>query len=380
MKIAFICASLEPGRDGVGDYTRRLAAACARFGHACLLLAINDRHVDCLTVEDDLAGTAVHRWPAEMPWAERTVAVQHELANFGPDCVSWQFVSYGFHPRGIVAPELIALARDLTSLRSQVTLHEIWIGVARGDPPWHRLTGWWQARSVLAFLRAVQPMHVQTSNPSYAAVLARHGWSATVLPVFSNIAVVPSSPEERAAAMLRHLPAGVDHTGRLVGITFGTLHPQWRPHEVARWMQSAAVQRGRDPVLLAVGRPGVYGPRILEEAAALGLKIAATGELPPAEVSLLLQSADFGIATHPWALLGKSGAVSAMLAHGLPVLVSRDDWRLRAGPAVPAMADPRLVRLTDLTADNTDPWLRRRHSPGDPFPTTVARFLQNLAA
>lgn len=32
MRLAFICVSLEPGRDGVGDYTRSLAAECIRQG------------------------------------------------------------------------------------------------------------------------------------------------------------------------------------------------------------------------------------------------------------------------------------------------------------------------------------------------------------
>ena len=47
MKFAFICGSLEPGRNGVGDYTRRLAGELAAQGHECLLVSLNDvDHVD----------------------------------------------------------------------------------------------------------------------------------------------------------------------------------------------------------------------------------------------------------------------------------------------------------------------------------------------
>ena len=37
MKIAFLCGSLEPWRDGVGDYTRRLAGDLQACGHQVLV-------------------------------------------------------------------------------------------------------------------------------------------------------------------------------------------------------------------------------------------------------------------------------------------------------------------------------------------------------
>lgn len=45
MKLLFLCTSLEPGRDGVGDYVRLLAEACIEAGHECRLLALNDEHL-----------------------------------------------------------------------------------------------------------------------------------------------------------------------------------------------------------------------------------------------------------------------------------------------------------------------------------------------
>jgi Trk K+ transport system NAD-binding subunit len=45
MKIAFICGSLEPGRDGVGDYTRRLAGELVKQQHEVLVIAFNDRQI-----------------------------------------------------------------------------------------------------------------------------------------------------------------------------------------------------------------------------------------------------------------------------------------------------------------------------------------------
>ena len=61
---------------------------------------------------------------------------------------------------------------------------------------------------------------------------------------------------------------------------------------------------------------------------AQGVPVGETGELATADISHLLGAADLGIASHPWALIGKSGAAAAMIEHGLPVLVPRDDSQL----------------------------------------------------
>ena len=49
----------------------------------------------------------------------------------------------------------------------------------------------------------------------------------------------------------------------------------------------------------------------------------------------MLLSLDLGLATSPRQIIQKSGSVAALLEHGLQVLVTRDDWRLR-GPEVSA--------------------------------------------
>lgn len=49
MKIQFLCGSLEPGRDGVGDYTRRLAGELIRQGNDVSIIALNDRFVKEIT-------------------------------------------------------------------------------------------------------------------------------------------------------------------------------------------------------------------------------------------------------------------------------------------------------------------------------------------
>mgnify|MGYP003474349261 CR=1 FL=1 len=44
MKILFICGSLEPGKDGVGDYTRRFCGELLKMNYEVQILSINDLH------------------------------------------------------------------------------------------------------------------------------------------------------------------------------------------------------------------------------------------------------------------------------------------------------------------------------------------------
>ena len=39
-KLLFICGGLEPGKDGIGDYARRIARRLADYGHHSLLLSL----------------------------------------------------------------------------------------------------------------------------------------------------------------------------------------------------------------------------------------------------------------------------------------------------------------------------------------------------
>ncbi len=45
MVILFVVSSLEPRRDGVGDYARLLALELVRQGHRCHLLGLHDEFV-----------------------------------------------------------------------------------------------------------------------------------------------------------------------------------------------------------------------------------------------------------------------------------------------------------------------------------------------
>jgi len=381
VKIIFLTACLEAGRDGVGDYTLRLARECLALGHTCTVIALHDTFVSH-SKEENREGLRLIRLSALHPWRTRSARVESLVRDENPQWLSWQMVAYGYHSKGILPSALARLAAEISGTRSHVMLHELWIGLERSAPWRQRAVGWWQRRVLLRWLASVRPACLHTSNATYRRVLAAAGFSADVLPLFGNVAPVPlgACPRSRLALWLPNA-GGSSRDSFLIAVTFGTLHPQWETAATARWLSAAAAAVGRKPALLAIGRLGQEPSVALARFKAAGMEVGATGEQDAATVSRLLGVADLGIAPHPWALIGKSGAAAAMLEHGLPVLVPRDEWRLRGEiPPGDETADPLLRRLDGLDAAQSGAWLALRRSARAALPATAGTFIAALAS
>ncbi len=373
MKILFLCSSLEPGRDGVGDYVRLLADACVSAGHECRLVALNDEHLD--TPCTDVQEGAVHkidslRLVPGLSWENRYAITQQYVNDFQPDWLSWHVVPYGFHPKGVVPHELWAFSSLSQGRHVHAMLHELWIGLSQGEPLKNRAYGFMQRRALLGFLRSIRPVILHTSNVVYKTVLEREDCHAEILPLFGNVPVkeiVAGPPAKKA---------------EWIGGIFGTVHPQFKIQECVESLLAGARASGRRLRILGIGRIGPHG----EETFALlnrhykgKLEAVVVGEKSPDEVSRLLQIIDFGIATHPWALLGKSGAVAAMLDHGLPVIAPRDDWTLRKNPILVPPIDPLVLKLSQMPPELMAGRLARRSGPSPRLPVVANLFLDSFA-
>lgn len=378
MKIVFLCSSLAAGRDGVGDYTRQLAAACGGLGHVCLLVALHDRH---LSPESGVIEKPNEvRFSSNLPWPRRAALLSNLLRDFDPHWVSWQLVPYGFHSKGILPAGCFRLIEAVRPWRNHVMLHELWLGLAHSDSLQLRLMGSFQRTKLLAFLRRLRPICLHTTNPAYQLALARAGWPAELLPLFGNIPIMQArrdlAREELMA--LTGLPAD---SNPWVAILFGTIHPQWHPELTFEWIRSASTHAGRPIALLSLGHCGTHGTKLLTHLSHSQecVPISLGGVQPPDKLSRLLQAADFGIATHPWALIEKSGSTATMLEHGLPVLVPRDEWRPRHGSFACAR-DSLLRRLDDLSPAALGSWLSGRRAPASRLPDLAARFTSHLCS
>ena len=331
MRIVFITGGLEPDRDGVGDYTRWLAVEAVRQGASCRLLALADRHIRVPALDRDRSGLESLRLPFSMAWAERLQAAKEFLAESPADWVSLQFVPYSFQRWGVTAKLVRALPSLVGRSRLHVMFHEVWID--GGTSPRRRLVSAAQRRFILT-LAAYPDALIHTSNGAYEYALAAHDVPVRRLPLFGSVPVGHADAGPWLAPLLAD--AGCDalsQPGRRqdwwVFTMFGTLHPVWPPQPLLDELQAAAAAAGKRIAIVSAGRLGAGESIWNGMSSAYGSRVPMLrlDEQPAARISELFNTADFGIATTPLALIGKSATVAAMFDHGLPVVVNRDDCR-----------------------------------------------------
>lgn len=327
MRITFLTGGLEQGKDGVGDYARLLAEESARRGVSCQLIALADPHVSTpVALTDDSRRIETVRLPRQMPWTARRRMAHDAVAGLAPDWVSLQFVPYSFYRWGLAGSVVRGLPRLAGGAGVHVMLHEIWIGGAS-----------WRTRAISAgqrrcILRLCRPPNrvIHTSNETYRRMLADYGIEGRVLPLFGSIPTTSSASSGGSLPpVVRAACNGLSQHRQdwWVFVLFGTLHPIWPPEPLLSRLSCACEQAGKQMALVSVGalRAGESLWTAMEATYRSRIAMLRLGEQPASEISQLLQAADFGIATSPYALLGKSATVAAMVDHGLPFIVNRDD-------------------------------------------------------
>lgn len=333
MTVLLLIGCAEPGRDGVGDYSRRLAAAMTDRGIRTVIVATHDKFTTALRRENQAAGTQsvpVVRIPQGAEGGQRAALIGAALDRERPDWVSFQYVPYSFQPKGIPLGFLRRLAPLLTSYRTHVMFHECWVGITKASPWKHHLTGFFQRGVVKHFLAAVSPELITTSNELYRAVLGRAGIPAELLPLFSNIEVArqPTAPFAGPHAALLNTPGDQLRDRYLIAGIFGSIYPQLDLGAELPRLLGRARESGRQLLLIAFGRAGADGIARLREAAASAddaLLLAVLGELDEAQVSAVLSKLEVALSCTPRQHLGKSGVFAAMRLHGVEVISSVDE-------------------------------------------------------
>ena len=326
MKILFLCGSLEPGRDGVGDYVRRLGLELTRQGHPTAGIALSDQF---LTEEQSAVQSAeeggfpVLRLPAVWPASQRFGRARQRVAEFDPAWVSLQFVPFSFQAKGLpflLGNQLLPLGKGRLW---HVMFHELWVGMDEESTTKYIWWGRGQRLLVKSLLKRLRPKVIHTQTPLYHAHLARLGFESELLPLFANI----SNAQEQANTAAAKQPQYSSSSAESVGIVaFGTIHPGARIDELARDAAQYAAQHAVPVSLTMVGRGGEEQAHWAASWQAAGLPVHILGEQTPDRISAALRAAALGVTTTPVALIGKSGTAAAMQEHGLPVLSITRPW------------------------------------------------------
>jgi hypothetical protein len=383
VKLAIVCSSAEPGRDGVGDYSVRLASSLIAGGHCVLVIAARDAAFAGRVPDADMrSNVRVVRYPASAGDAERGRWLATALEDFAPDWVVLQFVCWGFADRGVLTPPPVALIAALSGRRVAIYCHELWLALDLGASLRHRWWGRQQRQSILRFLALLHPAVVLTSNPVYAAILQRYGWAAQIVPLVGNIPVHAGAAADvvRLLEQRNGRPAWNARHEVFVLALFGTLLPAWDPGAALQWLQGQAQRRGRNVLVVSIGRPSPAGEALLARLAQRSGPFPSfhiLGEAAPRLVSGLLQEADAGLPSTDWMLLGKSGVAAAMLEHGLPMLVVRNSQAFRDLPDFSVSHPQSIFRFNAAAPPDFDSLAAARGCARDTLPE-IARELVTI--
>jgi len=333
MKIAFLCGSLEAGKDGVGDYTRLLAREFIKQDHEVLIIALNDRYISNEIEYSDETLIEILRLPALNDNKITRSRTSMKISSFNPDWVSLQYVPFSFHDKGLPF-HLSSFLKILCKRRKiHIMFHELWVGMDRASTLKHRLWGLLQKRIIKDLVNSLDVDLMNTSTNLYREALKTINIKADLLRLFGNIPVVG----EKQSAV---------HEIKL--IVFGGIHYGARILAFAQESAKFSKLNNIQITLNFVGRCGKEQDLWAGFWKSAGLTFKIWGEQSQESISRLLLSATAGLTSTPFSLVEKSGSVAAMIEHGLPVICLAREWQTRYDFNLEAPAFVRYYRNGDF--------------------------------
>jgi hypothetical protein len=325
MKIIFLCGSLEPGKDGVGDYTRRLAGELIRQGHQCGILAIMDKGVKDI-IEENQYSEHVNIPVLRLPYNKGSVLNCKEAKNwldrFNPDWISLQYVPFSFHRKGLPfslgkAIQLLSIGRKL-----HIMFHELWVGMDKDASLKMQMWGKLQRTIINSFIKNVKPLAINTQTKLYQQQLLKFGVSVNMLPLFGNIPVMNDFREVNNIE-------SVQSKKMFTIVIFGSIHYGAPIEAFSNSVSKHALSTNLDIEIVFIGRCGEEIKQWIAICKKKKIKIKVLGELASPKISEVLSRANLGVTTTPFLLAEKSGTVAAMHEHELPVLCVSRLWGVK---------------------------------------------------
>ena len=369
LKVLFLCGTLEPAKSGVADFILALAKKLSSNGISCACLAIHDPYIQAteshLIHRSTQAGIDTLRISADHPWRLKAKLIKAQLDTLQPQWISLHYVPYAYNAKGLPFALLSSLLPLRHRARWEITAHELWVDPSSSLR--YRVLSKLQRLILLRLCAKLKPAIVHVTNHGYQSQLEQCGIKSSILPLFSSIPLIPLQSPVRAAE------------SQWTFVIFGSINRDWLPEQLLEQIEIARDVHGiRACRFLSIGYIGSYGAKLWDSLNTLpypAFEFSRLGVLPTERVSQQLQLADFGICIVPSLLIGKSSAVAAMLAHGLPIIISRlslgcDSWHqdlCRSGKYI--LADSSFVK--NLGAAQSYP-------PEDQLADTTNRFVRAL--
>jgi hypothetical protein len=343
MKILFICGSLAPGRDGVGDYTRRFAGELIRQGHHASIIALNDQLVDSITdttQETDGIDVQVLRIPAKLSAKVRFAHAGSYIEEYNPEWLSLQYVPFSFQKKGLPWGLGSRLAKIAKGRKWHVMFHELWIGMNTEVTCKFKVWGIIQREITRSILKQLHPVVIHTQTKLYQFELFNLGYNAIYLPLFGNIPVLNKQDKDGKPTKLSFVVFGGIHYGAPIA-------------EFAKQARIYAITNNIEIEVIFIGRCGAELESWIQICKTEGLRVSVLGEQSPMILSEVLSQSNIGITSTPFLLVEKSGTVAAMLEHGLSVICVARQWTVAGFSNDNIQSNVKLFNMSVFSHDST---------------------------
>lgn len=314
MKIIFFCGSAEPGKDGVGDYTRRFCGELIRNDHQVQILSLCDHHVSSFTVNNQVVEQTtiiVNRIPAATVNHKRFIWIQEILDEFQPDWISLQFVPYSFNPKGLPfwLPSLLKKLKG--NHKWHIMFHELWLGIDIESSFRHKWIGKLQQLIVKKMINNTKPNYVSTQNKLYQFFLQSNDITADVLPLCGNIPVTTLKNEYNEFTQF---------------VLFGTIHPGAPFKDFVNDVKTHASTIKKPIKFIFIGKNGAELNTYTTILDNCTINYEVLGIQSEKMVSQVLTNSEFGIATTPYFQTEKSGVYAAYREHQISTICVSRKW------------------------------------------------------
>ena len=320
MRLIFFCGCLEQGKDGVGDYVRRLANHISGEHQVCLI-SLNDGYVKDNFQESIYGRITVLRISSQLSSSKSNVVVKRYLTEFIPDVVSLQFVPYSFDKKGLPVFFLFRFRKFMnhaTSAKWHIMFHELWLGINKEISLKERIIGILQRGIIKLTIDVVNPFLITTSIAIYQRELKRLCKKSVVLtPLFSNIAC-------EAMGIRKELEL---KSNEFKIACFGSIYSRSQfaafLEELHDFSQTNTERRYK---FVFVGRNGNTLENWKQLLKSRNIEYEVLGEQSEFIISSVLNNCQVGITTTHKLLAGKSGTIAAMAMTGLPIVSVANTW------------------------------------------------------
>jgi hypothetical protein len=321
MNILFICGSSELGKDGVGDYTRRLCGELIRMGHNAQILSLCDYQATSFSRENqEIEGTkvVVNRIPLATSNSQRLIWSQNVLNDFEPDWISLQYVPYSFNPKGLPFWLPSFLKKLKGNHKWHIMFHELWLGIDIESSFRHKCIGKLQQLIIKKIIRNTNPHFINTQNKLYQFFLQSQNINAEILPICGNIPLTAVKNKEREFTQI---------------VLFGTIHPG-APFKDFMDDLSNTNKFNNTIKFVFIGKNGPELSNYINVLENNKIDYEVMGIQSESVISQVLIDSDYGISTTPYFQTEKSGVYAAYKEHQINTICVSRNWTPTKGQYV----------------------------------------------